>query len=155
MILPPLCFIASGNPGKSKEVDQMIREFFPEVHDIRCRAAKHAPETENTFIGNSKIKAHALHNELQSEGLQEYVVFADDSGLSVDALGGAPGVHSARYAGDHVQPEAHIAKILYELKEIGTPFEKRSARYHCAMVACGVLRGQNFEFVSAVTDSLR
>ncbi|WP_372896924.1 RdgB/HAM1 family non-canonical purine NTP pyrophosphatase [Stieleria sp.] len=80
-------------------------------------------ETGETFSENAALKATE-----QAKHLGRWVL-AEDSGLAVDALGGAPGVYSARYAGRHGDDEANNAKLLSELA--GVPMEKRTARYHC------------------------
>lgn len=87
-----------------------------------------AEETGTTFIENAKIKAESGCRE------SGYPCIADDSGLSVDALGGAPGVYSARYSGGHGNDEENNQKLLRELKDI--PDEKRSAAYKCAICCC-------------------
>ncbi|MCS7470622.1 RdgB/HAM1 family non-canonical purine NTP pyrophosphatase [Stieleria sp. ICT_E10.1] len=80
-------------------------------------------ETGETFSENAALKATE-----QAKHLGRWVL-AEDSGLAVDALGGAPGVYSARYAGRHGDDEANNAKLLSELADV--PMEKRTARYHC------------------------
>ena len=84
------------------------------------------PETGTTFVENALLKArHAA----RVTGLP---AIADDSGLVVDALGGAPGVRSARFAGDHADDSANVAKLLTSLAQ--TPRDRR-ARFHCVLVA--------------------
>ena len=80
-------------------------------------------ETGTSFTENAMLKATE-----QAKHLGRWVL-AEDSGLAVDALKGAPGIYSARYAGTHGDDEANNAKLLSELD--GVPFEKRTARYHC------------------------
>lgn len=80
-------------------------------------------ETGETFSENAILKATE-----QAKHLGRWVL-AEDSGLAVDALGGAPGVYSARFAGEHGNDGANNAKLLAELAEV--PTEKRTARYHC------------------------
>jgi XTP/dITP diphosphohydrolase len=82
-------------------------------------------EDADTFEGNALIKARAAH---EHTGL---AALADDSGLVVDALGGAPGVFSARYAGVHGDDDANNAKVLAELE--GVPDEERTARFACCI----------------------
>jgi XTP/dITP diphosphohydrolase len=84
------------------------------------------PETGSTFLDNALIKAR---NAAQVTGLP---AIADDSGIEVDVLGGAPGVYSARYAGEGASDEANLAKLLAALE--GLPPERRSARYRCVIV---------------------
>jgi XTP/dITP diphosphohydrolase len=86
-----------------------------------------APETAATFVENALLKArHAA----RATGLP---ALADDSGLAVDALGGAPGVHSARYAGPRASDDANVAKLLQELEAV--PPGRRHARFLCVLVA--------------------
>ena len=82
-------------------------------------------EDGDSFAANALIKARALRE------LTDMAVIADDSGIEVDALGGAPGIYSARFAGEHGTPEQCNEKMLKSLE--GVPFEKRTARYVCAM----------------------
>lgn len=84
------------------------------------------PETGSTFEENARIKARAAHERFKTAAL------ADDSGLEVDALGGAPGVWSSRYAGPDATDEANNAKLLAALE--GVPDDQRSARFRCCIV---------------------
>jgi XTP/dITP diphosphohydrolase len=123
-------FVATGNKGKLQEIVEIGREFFPAWNTWQGRAPRDAEETAPDFLGNALIKAEALHQELKAEGLQDFFVLADDSGIEVDALNGAPGVISARYAGDHVDPKLHIEKLLGEMRGKS----ERGAQYHCSLV---------------------
>lgn len=118
--------IATKNKGKIKEFADLFGEKgvkvsslldFPTVEDVE--------ETGSTFIENAKIKAETISNHFNK------IVVADDSGLSVDALGGKPGVYSARYAGETKSDEANLQKVLKEME--GIPFEKRIAKFHCVL----------------------
>ena len=128
--------LATRNQGKIKELEAMLKSFelkvvglehFPELEDVE--------ETGKTFAENALLKA-----TYAAEATGLYTV-ADDSGLCVDALDGAPGVYSARYS-DHEKDgkiipgtdASNIAKLLKALKDI--PQEKRTARFCCAMAAC-------------------
>ncbi|MBP7843418.1 MAG: non-canonical purine NTP pyrophosphatase [Proteobacteria bacterium] len=123
------CFVATGNSGKLKEIVELGKFFFPQITEWIGQAPKNAEEIENTFIGNAQIKSRALFHEVKMQSIQEFWVLADDSGIEVDSLGGRPGVLSARYAGDHVEPVEHIKKLISEL---GTS-PNRGAQYHCAL----------------------
>ena len=116
--------LASGNPGKIKEI-QAILKGHPIVAQSAFNVAE-ADETGSTFVENAIIKARnaALHCHLPA--------IADDSGLVVDALNGAPGVISARYAGVGASDQDNVQKLLKELD--GVPENKRSARFICVMV---------------------
>ncbi len=105
-----------------------LRLMLPEQHySLHCLAeipeSIEVEETGATFSENAALKATE-----QAKHLGRWVL-AEDSGLAVDALGGAPGVYSARYAGSHGDDQANNEKLLAELD--GVPLEKRTARYHC------------------------
>lgn len=89
------------------------------------------PEDADDFLGNARIKAMAAQEVAQAAGYR-VAVLADDSGLEVDALGGAPGVYSSRFAGKDGNDEANNAKLLAELDN--TPDAQRSARFVCTLV---------------------
>ena len=116
--------IASFNRGKLKEFSAMM----PRRLEVRAQSDFDVPEIEETgqsFIENAILKAR---NACHHSGLP---AFADDSGLEVDALGGRPGVRSARYAGAEASDEANVLRLLEELK--GTPEAQRTARFHCVI----------------------
>ena len=114
--------IATHNIDKEKElrsvlddcpVEVISLEQFPEIGDIE--------ETGSTLYENAKLKADTVNR------ITNLPCLGDDTGLEVDALGGAPGVYSARYAGDNVSYEDNLMKLLSELRS--TPSEKRTARF--------------------------
>lgn len=116
--------IATRNAHKLAE----IREMLPGIEIIGTDGWPEVPdpeETGTTFEANAAIKAAAW---LAATGLP---ALADDSGLEADALHGAPGIHSARYAGAHGDAAANNAKLLRELE--GVPAEQRTARFVCAL----------------------
>ncbi|UTC65035.1 RdgB/HAM1 family non-canonical purine NTP pyrophosphatase [Treponema sp. OMZ 788] len=119
-------YLASGNVNKKKEVQELLpshKIVLPKEEGIDFDPE----ETGSTFFENSMIKAKALY------GIVQAPVLADDSGLCVDFLNGAPGIHSARYGalnGEHVSAEAGINKVLEELKGV----KDRSARFACCMI---------------------
>jgi XTP/dITP diphosphohydrolase len=116
--------LASGNPGKIREI-QAILDRHPIVPQSEFNVVD-AEETGATFVENAILKARnaALHCKLPA--------IADDSGLVVDALDGAPGVISARYAGVGASDRDNVDKLLRELE--GVPEKQRTARFFCAMV---------------------
>ncbi len=116
--------LASGNPGKIREI-QAILKNHPIVPQNQWNIEE-AEETGTTFVENAIIKARhaAFHCQLPA--------IADDSGLVVDALDGAPGVISARYAGIGASDEQNVAKLLAALE--GVPEELRTARFICVLV---------------------
>lgn len=113
--------MATGNPGKIREIARMLENLGIDVVAQSEFGVTDADETGATFAENSLIKAqHAV----AATGLP---AIADDSGLSVDALDGAPGVYSARYAGPACDDEANNDKLLAELEGV----EDRTAAFHC------------------------
>ena len=117
--------LASGNAGKLAEFNALLADVGFEVRAQSEFGVDDAEETGLTFIENAILKArHAS----QSTGLP---ALADDSGLVVDALGGAPGLYSARYAGVHGDHAANIDKLLHELRDV--PDDARSARFVCVL----------------------
>ena len=121
--------LASNNAHKTEEFRRYFRESGLSVEIITMREAgfdAEIVEDADTFEGNAYLKAKAV---CDATGM---CAIADDSGLEVDALGGAPGVHSARYCGRHGDDEANNQKLLLELKEV--PDEKRTARFVCTLV---------------------
>ena len=118
--------LASGNAGKLREFADMLADAGIELVPQSDFAVTPPPETAVTFIENALIKARHAARET---GL---AAIADDSGLEVDALDGAPGVHSARYAGAHGDDRENNARLLGELD--GVPAEQRTARYRAVLV---------------------
>lgn len=120
-------YCATTNPGKLKEFGLIVAHYSNgriNVEPVPGLKTVAAPdETETTFAGNAAIKA-CYYGKL-TDGL----VFADDSGLACDALNGAPGVYSARYAGEHATDPANNAKLLAEI----APHQNRTARFICAI----------------------
>jgi len=122
--------LATRNLGKVREFERLLAEYvqgvrvlgladFPDMPDVE--------ETGTTFIENSLLKAREVSAFAQLPAL------ADDSGLCVDYLGGAPGIYSARYSGVHGDDQANIEKLLRELA--GVDLDSRTAPFTCS-VAC-------------------
>ncbi len=123
MRLPARVVLATGNAGKVAEIRALLAGFDVEVVPQSEFGVEPAAETGATFVANALLKArHAL----AATGL---AALADDSGLAVDALGGRPGVRSARYAGPDADDEANIDRLLAELDGI----DARGAAFHCAI----------------------
>ena len=116
---------ASNNPHKLEEAQAILGPAFHVVSPASLGFPGDLPETHDTLRGNSVEKACAVWNLFQAD------CFADDTGLEIDALDGAPGVHTARYAGEEKDPAANRRKVLKELE--GLPFEKRTARFRCVV----------------------
>ncbi len=118
--------IATRNEGKFREIAEMLEDVDLDVLSLAGFDLTEAEETGLTFVENAIIKArHAA----RGTGL---AAIADDSGLEVDLLHGAPGVRSARYAGSGAGDAENIARLLQELD--GAPSEARTARFRCVMV---------------------
>lgn len=131
-------FVATSNPGKLREMVPLAEEFLKNIvpfgdFTVEGRSPPLAEEWGTTFVENAYLKAQSLYDALKSEGQSSFAVIADDSGLAVDALGGAPGLRSARYAGDHVDAFLHIRKLLAELEGKTKLLSERTARYHCGL----------------------
>lgn len=117
--------LASANQGKLAELRARLGDGFT-LHAQSEFGIANAEETGATFVENALIKArHAA----RASGLP---ALADDSGLCVDALGGAPGLHSARYAGAHGNSQANIDRLLHALDAV--PDAARTARFVCVLV---------------------
>lgn len=118
--------IATGNPGKARELERMLADGGSEVLTLKEAGLSGPPEDAPTFIENALAKArHAA----RGSGLP---AVADDSGLAVDALDGAPGVYSARFAGEPSDDDANNRLLLERLA--GRPAAERTARFHCVAV---------------------
>lgn len=132
-----ICF-ATNNPNKVQEIQQLLGEDF-EIHslkDIGCD--EELAETQDTLEGNSVQKARYVHTHY---GVN---CFADDTGLEVSALGGAPGVYSARYAGPQRSSEDNMQKLLAELQDK----EDRSAQFRTVITL--MLDGAQHQFEGIV-----
>jgi XTP/dITP diphosphohydrolase len=118
--------LASSNPGKVREINQMLAGLDLSVVPQSDFKVIDAEETGLTFIENALLKAR---NATRHTGLP---AIADDSGLEVDYLNGAPGIYSARYAGKSASDEQNLRKLLDDL--VGIPEAERTARFQCLMV---------------------
>ena len=118
--------LASNNKGKVRELSEMLATLDMEVLPQSSFDIDDADETGLTFIENAIIKAR------HASKISGLPAIADDSGLEVDALKGAPGIYSARYSGEGATDEKNLLKLLDDLKDI--PEEKRSARFQCLLV---------------------
>jgi len=103
---------ATGNSGKLREASEILGEGFELVSLSQAGIEEDIPETGNTLRANSIQKAQYLYEKLGCD------CFADDTGLEVDALGGEPGVYTARYAGDDKDFNRNMDKVLYELQRL-------------------------------------
>lgn len=121
-----MLLVATHNRGKLREYRELLRDLPVQLTFLdEVGIADDVPETGQSFEENAVLKARAY---AQKSGL---LTLADDSGLEVDALGGRPGVHSARYAGPTATDADRIRKLLSELQ--GVPPEQRTARFRCVI----------------------
>ena len=118
--------LASNNKGKVKELGQMLSGLNMEVLPQSEFNIQDADETGLTFVENAIIKAR------HAASISGLPAIADDSGLEVDALNGAPGIYSARYAGENTNDEKNLLKLLDDLKDV--PESERTARFQCLLV---------------------
>lgn len=131
--------VASNNKNKLKEIKAVLKDFNLEVVTLKEAGISSDPEeTGKTFKENAYLKAKAawdIIKEKKTKGWKETFVLADDSGLAVDYLKGAPGVYSARFAGEPANDAANNEKLLKELA--GVAMEDRKAQFHCHLVLLG------------------
>ncbi len=118
--------LASNNKGKVREFGEMLSTLNMEVIPQATFNIEDADETGLTFVENAIIKAR------HASAIAGLPAIADDSGLEVDFLNGAPGIYSARYSGEGATDEKNLLKLLDALKDV--PEEKRTARFQCLLV---------------------
>ena len=118
--------LASSNAGKLREFSELLASSGMKLARQSDFGIEPPPETGHTFLENALIKAR---NAARLTGLP---AIADDSGIEVDALGGAPGIYSARYAGEGASDAANLDKLLHALEAV--PVAQRTARYRCIVV---------------------
>ncbi len=129
---------ATNNKNKLMEAEQIMPEgmLLLNLDDIGCN--RELPETADTLEDNAMMKAKSVHDEFECN------CFADDTGLEVEALDGAPGVYSARYAGTHGDSEANMSKLLKELEGK----ENRNARFRTVIAL--IIDGKSYSFEGEV-----
>ena len=137
---------ASGNRGTIREALEILGEGFELMTPAEAGILEDIPETGRTLRENSLQKARYLYERTGMD------CFADDTGLEVDCLGGAPGIHTARYAGEAKDPAANIDKLLREMEKAGGP---RTARFRTVVTL--ILGGEThfFEGVMEGTVALQ
>lgn len=127
--------VATRNSHKTREIQHILGPEF-RIRDLRAHPEVfEIHETGTSFEENAKLKALAASRDLPA------LVIADDSGLEVDALGGAPGIYSARYAGASATDRDKIDKLLGELARVGATDNRRRARFRCVVA---LARNGNF-----------
>ncbi len=125
---------ATNNPHKRDEVARMLKDIYRVKTLADIGVTEDIPEDADTLEGNAALKARYVFDRY---GVN---VFADDTGLEVEALDGAPGVHTARYAGESKDPEANMTKLIQELQGV----DHRAARFRT--VVCLILNGEEYIF---------
>jgi XTP/dITP diphosphohydrolase len=118
--------LATNNQGKLSELQDLLRPLSVELLPKSLFTRDEVAETGATFVANALIKAR------HAASVSGLPAIADDSGIEVDALGGAPGIYSARYAGQSASDEDNLNKLLQAVEAV--PEAKRTARYRCALV---------------------
>ena len=123
---PSKIVLATGNAGKVREMNQILSGLDIEILAQSAFNTPDAEETGLTFIENAIIKARnaAAHSGLPA--------IADDSGIEVDALNGAPGIYSSRFAGEGATDQANLEKLLADINDV--PDAQRTARFQCVIV---------------------
>lgn len=125
--------LASSNKGKIKEIKKLLPE-----HDVVTYSdilgKFEIIEDGISFQQNAIIKAKAVNEKLQAIDYEEYIVIADDSGITVPALNNEPGIYSARYAGENTSDEQNNEKLISKLNQYG--FQKASAYYTACLAIC-------------------
>ena len=124
--------LATRNANKTREFRELLGKDF-DVHDLSFFDEMAIPkESGRTFEENAILKAVAASQDRHVQD-RHLLVVADDSGLEVEALGGAPGIFSARYAGQNASDKENIDKLLSELARRDVPLDQRSARFRCVI----------------------
>ena len=117
--------LASGNKGKLRELASLLAPFGFDLVAQNTLGVETPPETGHTFAENALLKAR------YAAAATTLPALADDSGIEVDALGGRPGIYSARYAGEGASDEDNLRKMLGEMRDV--PAAQRTARYQCVI----------------------
>lgn len=118
--------LASANPGKLREFTALLADLQLQVRPQSAYGIEAPEETGLTFVENALLKAR------YAARLSGQPALADDSGIAVDALNGAPGIYSARYAGPGASDQANLEKLIAAVRPL--PESERAARYHCVIV---------------------
>ena len=126
---------ATANKGKAREAAEILGEGISIILPSEMGIEEEADETGQSFRENSALKARFIYDRLRLDGSEANIpVLADDSGLEVDALGGEPGIYTARYAGGDKNFRDNMDKLLRKLEEAGALREEdRKARFRCSV----------------------
>ena len=124
--------LASNNIKKIKELKEILKDYPYEIYSLKDMNIDIEVEEDGlTFEENAKKKAVEIHQYLLNKGEKGFIVLSDDSGLEVDCLNGAPGIYSARYAGEHGNDYNNNIKLLKEMKHLKG--DDRRARFVCVI----------------------
>jgi XTP/dITP diphosphohydrolase len=140
--MPNSFIFATNNPKKLEEVRDIAEGKFNIVSIAEYGITEDLPEEQNTLEGNALQKARYLYEKTGSN------CFADDTGLEVDALGGAPGVYSARYAGEGKSSEENVKKLILEIADCAN----RNARFRTVIAL--ILEGQEYFFEGIIEGKI-
>ena len=119
--------LATRNPGKVREIGEILKN----ENGIELLSLRNYPDAPDVVEDGSTYEDNAIKKASVLAEYTGHLTIGDDSGLAVDALDGAPGVHSARYAGENASDQDRIAKLLDALQEV--PYDRRSGRFVCAI----------------------
>ena len=133
---------ATNNRHKLEEIAKAINKKIELLSLADIGFSEEIPETHETLEENSREKAYHIYNRYKTN------VFADDTGLEVDALNGDPGVYSARYAGNHCSFQDNVDKVLQELKGV----KNRKAKFRTVITL--ILEGQEYQFEGIVEGEI-
>ena len=124
--------LASNNIKKIKELKEILKDYPYEIYSLKDMNIDIEVEEDGlTFEENAKKKAKEIHEYLLNKKNSDFIVLSDDSGLEVDCLNGAPGIYSARYAGEHGNDYNNNVKLLEDMKAFKG--DDRSARFVCVI----------------------
>jgi XTP/dITP diphosphohydrolase len=141
----PFLVLATLNAAKARELTELLGDVGYDVRPLADWPGATLPEeTEGTYAGNALLKARA------GASITGHLVLADDSGLEVDALDGAPGIRSARYGGSGLDDAARVRRLLDALRDV--PAERRSARFRCVIAL--LAPGGGAQFAEGVVEGV-
>ena len=136
--------VATRNTHKTREIEQILGSDLAVLDLTAHPEISEITESGTSFEENAKLKAITVSKKLRG------LVIADDSGLEVEALGGAPGIHSARYAGVNASDKEKIAKLLRQLAKVDAKSDQRRARFRCVLAVAR--DGQVLAMVEGVVE---
>ena len=150
-------FLASNNIKKIKELKEILKDYPYEIYSLKDMNIDIEVEEDGlTFEENAKKKAVETHQYLLNKGEKGFIVLSDDSGLEVDCLNGAPGIYSARYAGEHGNDYNNNIKLLKEMKHLKG--DDRRARFVCVIAVVfedGSIKSVRGEVEGTIIEELK